>query len=141
MRHDEREYTIGEVADMVGLATSALRYYERRGLIHADRRVGGQRRYGEVAVRRLVFVQMLQDSGLPLDAIHTVLYSGDNETWKGIARAQLEQLDAEIARLTRAREQLDGALLCRYDHPLDDCWIMNEEITRRLEAVERPGVS
>lgn len=123
---------IGAVADLLGVATSTLRYYERRGLVVADARAGGQRRYAQPTVRRLVFIQMLQDAGLSLDEIEGVLHAGDNAAWKEIARQRLAQLDAELARLRRSRELLTGALLCRYDHPLDQCRIMNSEINRRL---------
>jgi DNA-binding transcriptional MerR regulator len=124
--------TIGEVAAQVGVATSALRYYERRGLVSADARVSGQRRYERSTVRRLAFVQMLQDAGLSLDEIQGVLGAGDNAAWKAIARRRLDQLDEELARLQHARELLAAALLCRFDHPLDECRIMNDEIDRRL---------
>lgn len=131
---DEPHKTIGQVAALLDVATSTLRYYERRGLVVADQRVSGQRRYGPATVRRLVFVQMLQEGGLSLDEIDAVLHSGDNATWKGLAADRMVELDAEIARLTHARELLEAALLCRFDHPLDDCAIMNDEIDRRLMA-------
>ncbi|MEZ5411498.1 MAG: MerR family transcriptional regulator [Acidimicrobiales bacterium] len=124
--------TIGAVAERLGVATSTLRYYERRGLVTADTRVGGQRRYAPSTVRRLVFIQMLQDAGLSLDEIEGVLDADDNASWKEIARQRLTQLDEELARLRHARQLLTGALLCRYDHPLDECRIMNSEINRRL---------
>ncbi len=123
---------IGAVADQIGVATSTLRYYERRGLATADARVSGQRRYRPATVRRLVFVQMLQDAGLSLDDIEGVLDADDNASWKVIARDRLAQLDDDIARLTHSRELLAAALLCRFDHPLDECRIMNAEIDRRL---------
>src|ERR1700730_15841333 len=69
----DRLLTIGEVGALVGLATSAIRYYERRGLVQADARVSGQRRYRPETVRQLVVIGMLQDAGLDLDAIHGVL--------------------------------------------------------------------
>ena len=123
---------IGAVAAQVDVATSTLRYYERRGLVVADSRASGQRRYGPATVRRLVFVQMLQDAGLSLDEIQGVLDADDNASWKAIARERLTRLDEEIAQLQHARELLDGALLCRFDHPLDECRVMNDEIERRL---------
>lgn len=125
---------IGEVADMLGVATSALRYYERRRLVVADARSSGQRRYGPATVRRLVFVQMLQDAELSLDDIQGILDADDNASWKGIARQRLTQLDEEIVRLQHSRELLAAALLCRFDHPLDECQIMNREIDRRLAS-------
>lgn len=137
----DAQLPIGAVAALVDVATSTLRYYERRGLVVADARESGQRRYGPATVRRLVFVQMLQDAGLSLDEIHGVLDADDNASWKAIARERLAQLDEEIARLGDARRLLDGALLCRFDHPLDECRIMNDEIDRRLDptsdAIER----
>ena len=123
---------IGEVAGIVGVASSALRYYERRGLVTPDGRVSGQRRYAPATVRRVVFVQMLQDAGLSLDGIQGVLEADDNAAWKDIARQRLAQLDDEITKLQHSRELLAAALLCRFDHPLDECKIMNAEIDRRL---------
>ncbi len=99
----------------------------------ADARVSGQRRYEWPTVRRLVFVQMLQDSGLSLDEIAGVLSADDNAAWKGIARQRLGQLEAEIERLGHARDVLSAALLCRFDHPLDECKVMNAEIDCRID--------
>ncbi len=124
--------TIGEMAHRAGVATSALRYYERRGLLVADERRSGQRRYRDDALRRLVFIGMLQDAGLSLDDIAGILEAPDAATWKGIARTRLAVLDDEIGRLQQARAYLSGALLCRYDHPATDCRIMGAEIDRRL---------
>jgi MerR family redox-sensitive transcriptional activator SoxR len=125
--------TIGEVAEQAGVSTSAIRFYERRGLLTADARRSGQRRYKAETLRRLVFIGMLQDGGLALDEIAGILAAPDVHTWKAIARERLELLDAEIAQLQRAREYLAGALLCRYDHPATDCKIMRAEIDRRLD--------
>jgi DNA-binding transcriptional MerR regulator len=124
--------TIGEMAGRAGVATSALRYYERRGLLVADERQSGQRRYRDDTLRRLVFIGMLQDAGLSLDDIAGILDAPDVGTWKAIAKTRLEVLDDEIERLQLARAYLRGALLCRYDHPATDCKIMGAEIDRRL---------
>ena len=127
------ELTIGDAAAVVGAATSTLRYYERRGLVVADRRESGQRRYRPATVRRLVFVQMLQDAGLSLDDIQGILDAADADDWKLIARERFDQLCDDIERLERARDLLAASLYCRYDHPLEECQIMNREIDRRLE--------
>jgi len=116
------------------VATSAVRYYERRGLLAPDARVSGQRRYGVGALRRLVFIGMLQDAGLSLDDIDGVLHAATVADWKAIAAERLGVLSEEIERLQRARQYLEGALLCRYDHPLTDCKIMGSEIDGRLAA-------
>jgi DNA-binding transcriptional MerR regulator len=129
---EDETLTIGEVAGRAGIATSAVRYYERRGLLLADERRSGQRRYREGTLRRLVFIGMLADAGLSLDEIAEILEAPDVVGWKAIARTRLEVLDEEIERLQQAREYLRGALLCRYDHPATDCKIMGAEIDRRL---------
>ena len=129
---DAAPLTIGAVAERAGIATSAVRYYERRGLLVADERRSGQRRYHESTLRRLVFIGMLQDAGLSLDEIAGILEASDVESWKAIAAARLEVLDEEIERLQQAREYLRGALLCRFDHPATECRIMGMEIDRRL---------
>ena len=126
------DLAIGELADRVGVATSTLRYYERRGLLPADERRSGQRRYTEQSLRRLVFIGMLQDAGLSLDDITGVLEAADVREWKAIAAERLTVLDQEIERLQLAREYLRGALLCRFDHPATDCKVMGAEIDRRL---------
>ena len=131
---DAAHLTIGEVADRAGVATSAVRYYERRGLLSPDDRVSGQRRYRHDTLRRLVFIGMLQDAGLSLDEIEGILTADTVEEWKAIASARLAVLDDEIRALEHARSYLEGSLLCRFDHPATDCRIMGAEIDRRLGA-------
>lgn len=126
---------IGEVARRAGIATSAIRYYERLGLIEPPARLGGRRAYSPAGLRRLVFIGMLQDAGLSLDDIGGILRAHDVAEWKAIATERLGHLDAEIARLQQAREYLAGALLCRYDHPATDCRVMGTEIDRRLAEI------
>ena len=77
--------TIGQVAARAGVATSAVRYYERRGLLVADARQSGQRRYTPATLRRLVFIGMLQDAGLALDEIAGILDAPTVADWKAIA--------------------------------------------------------
>jgi MerR family redox-sensitive transcriptional activator SoxR len=131
---DEALMTIGEVARRAGIATSAVRYYERIGLLAPDARRSGQRRYRTETLRRLVFIGMLQDAGLRLDEIAGILGAKSVVEWKAIASHRVLELDAEIERLQLAREYLKGALLCRYDHPATECQITGMEIDRRLAA-------
>jgi MerR family copper efflux transcriptional regulator len=124
--------SIGEIARRAGVATSTVRYDERRGLLRPDGRVSGQRRYRPETLRRLVFIGMLQDAGLSLDDIDGIVNASDLTEWKAIARSRLDALNSQIDRLTTARAYLEGALLCRYNHPLTECRIMGTEIDRRL---------
>jgi DNA-binding transcriptional MerR regulator len=133
---DDTMLSIGEVARRAGVATSTVRFYERRGLLTADARRSGQRRYQDESLRRLVFIGMMQDAGLSLDDIAGVLDAAHVTDWKAIAGRRLAVLDAEITRLQQARDYLEGALLCRYDHPATECRIMGAEIDRRLAPAE-----
>jgi len=128
----QRLLTIGEVAERAHVTTSTIRYYERRGLLVADARESGQRRYQPETLRRLVFIGMLQDAGLALEDVAGILNAAHVGEWKTIAARRLEILDEQIARLNQARAYLAGALWCRYDHPATDCKIMGAEIDRRL---------
>ena len=112
------ELTIGEMSERTGVASSALRYYEREGLIHASRSDGGQRRYARETIRRVSFVRIAQQVGLSLDDIRTALASlPDNRTpsqrdWHRLSTAWRPRLDAQIAMLERLRERLDGCIGC-----------------------------
>jgi MerR family transcriptional regulator, copper efflux regulator len=124
--------SIGEVARQARVATSTIRYYERRGLLSADSRESGQRRYRIETLRRLVFIGMMQDIGLVLDEVQGILDSATAAEWKPIAGDRLAVLDQQIAHLQLARELLAGALNCRFDHPATECAVMGAEIDRRI---------
>ncbi len=124
--------TIGEVARRARVATSTIRYYERRGLLSADARQSGQRRYETGTLRRLVFIGMMQDIGLTLDEVDGILRAATAAEWKAIAGQRLAVLDEQIAQLQYARELLAAALWCKDDHPATDGAIMGAEIDRRL---------
>jgi MerR family redox-sensitive transcriptional activator SoxR len=126
--------TIGEVARRAGVPTSTVRYYERRGLLDADARQSGQRRYTERSLRLLVFIRMLQHAGLSLEDVAGVLGASSVAEWKDIVAHRLETLDEEIRELEHARDVLTGTLLCRFDHPATDCRVMGAEIDRRLAS-------
>ncbi len=124
--------TIGEMARRAHVATSTIRYYERRGLLSADARQSGQRRYRTGTLRRLVFIGMMQDIGLTLDEVHGILNAATAAEWKPIASQRLVALDEQIAALQHARGLLAATLWCKYDHPATDCQVMGAEIDRRL---------
>jgi MerR family redox-sensitive transcriptional activator SoxR len=110
--------TIGEVAARAGVATSALRFYERERLIHARRSAGGQRRYAREVLRRIAFIRVSQHVGLSLEEIRTALASlPDSRTptkadWAKLSRAWRPRLDREIDRLVRLRDQLTSCIGC-----------------------------
>ncbi|HET7014310.1 MAG TPA: MerR family transcriptional regulator [Streptosporangiaceae bacterium] len=125
--------TIGEVARRAKVATSTIRYYERRRLLSADARQSGQRRYRPQTLRRLIFIGMMQDTGLTLDEVHAILNAASAAEWKPIAAQRLTALDDQITQLQHSRDLLAATLCCRFDHPATDCNIMAAEIDRRLD--------
>ena len=110
--------TISETANRSGFSTSALRYYEREGLISATRTSGGQRRYERHELRRLAFIAAARHLGLTLGEIRdslSMLPEGRNPTradWTRISRSWRRRLDEEIAALESLRDGLDGCIGC-----------------------------
>ncbi len=110
--------TVGDVADRVGLAPSAVRYYDERGLIRSVRTTGGQRRFGRDTIRRLAFISAAQQVGKTLDQIADALETLPDERtpthddWAAIATSWRPGLDEQIARLEALRDKLDGCIGC-----------------------------
>jgi MerR family redox-sensitive transcriptional activator SoxR len=110
--------TIGQVADRANAAPSALRFYEREGLISSARSDGGQRRYHRDVLRRLAFIRAAQRVGLSLDEIREALSTlPDNRTptaadWRQLSRSWRPLLDRRIAELQRVRDKLDTCIGC-----------------------------
>jgi len=74
--------TIGQLAERSGVATSALRYYESRGLIASERTAGNQRRYRQAMLRRVAFIRSAQRVGLTLDEVEEALATLVEVTFK-----------------------------------------------------------
>jgi MerR family transcriptional regulator, redox-sensitive transcriptional activator SoxR len=114
----EPELTIGAVSERTGVATSALRFYEAEGLIHASRSPGGQRRYPRDTLRRVSFIRVAQQVGLTLDEIRTALHelperrTPTEKDWQRLSASWRPRLDAQIAMLERLRDRLDGCIGC-----------------------------
>ena len=109
---------IGQLARRTGVAVSALRFYEDKGLLHPLRTGGNQRRYLRGDIRRVSFILIAQKLGLGLAEIEAQLATlpdGRNPTvadWQKISRAMRAQIDAKINLLTRTRNQLDQCIGC-----------------------------
>lgn len=112
------ELSIGEFSARSGVARSALRFYETKGLLHSERSPGGQRRYHRDELRRVSFVLAAQRVGLSLDEIATALRSlPDNRVptrsdWARLSRSWRPRLDDQIAMLERLRDRLAGCIGC-----------------------------
>jgi len=109
---------IGELARRTGLAVSAIRYYEARGLVQAMRTMGNQRRFLRSDIRRLSFILIAQRLGLSLERIETALATLPQgrtpslSDWQGISRSLRAEIDAKIQLLTRTRAKLDECIGC-----------------------------
>ena len=110
--------TVSDVAERSGFAPSALRFYERRGLIHAERTEGNQRRYDRAVLRRLAFIAAARHVGLTLEEVREsldLLPDGRTPTkadWTRISRRWRARLDAEIAALESLRDGLTSCIGC-----------------------------
>ena len=121
---------IGAIARRAGLATSAIRYYERQGLLPQARRQNGQRSYGEDVLVRLAVIQGATASGFTLKEIKN-LFAGRpySARLRRLAAEKIDELDRAIARSRTMQGLLKKALRCR-------CLTI-EECGRRMLAARR----
>jgi DNA-binding transcriptional MerR regulator len=105
---------IGELARRTGVATSALRYYERIGLMPPAARVGRRRRYTASSAERVALIRLYQDAGFTLEEIGRMLAarSQGRRGWGDVAERKIAELDARIADAQRAKRLIEHALNC-----------------------------
>lgn len=113
--------TIGLVAARYGVPATTLRYWEQIGVLPAQRRASGQRRYDRDAIRRIKFVRMAQQAGLALDDIRTILAghvdaSPTFSDWASVAKNQLTAIDHRMADLARLKTTIEECLTCGCQH-------------------------
>ena len=112
------ELTIGELSARSGVAASALRFYERKGLIASTRTDGNQRRYPGVTLRRVALVQAGKTAGIPLERIRTALdtlpdgRSPTKRDWERLSRSWGAELDSRIQTLEAIRGRLTTCIGC-----------------------------
>jgi len=110
--------SIGEVARRSGVATSALRFYESRGLIQSLRVSGNHRRYHRAMLRRISIIRVAQTLGLSLQEISTAFdklprdRSPNKRDWARLSASWGKRLDQRIADLQNLRERLSGCIGC-----------------------------
>ncbi|WP_402463129.1 redox-sensitive transcriptional activator SoxR [Isoptericola aurantiacus] len=128
----ERYLTIGEVARRSGVAPSALRFYEQRGLIEAQRTGGNQRRYERTVLRRVAFVRTASRLGLTLEQIAAALATLPDartptaEDWRRLSQSWRGLLDERISVLERLRDDLEDCIGCGC-LSLERCTLQNPE--------------
>jgi MerR family transcriptional regulator, redox-sensitive transcriptional activator SoxR len=112
------ELSIGELSARSGVSQSALRFYEREGLIEAWRTEGNQRRYPGVTLRRVALIQAGKAAGIPLERIRAaldMLPEGRQPTkhdWERLSSSWRRELDERIATLEAIRGRLTTCIGC-----------------------------
>ena len=123
--------TIGEVARRVGLNTSAIRYYESRGVLPRPDRESGRRRYTEETVQRLHVIDVAKRAGFSLDEAALLLATADegeplSEPLRRLATRKLPDIEALIVRAEAMRDWLTSATACNCK-TLDVCALFDDE--------------
>jgi MerR family redox-sensitive transcriptional activator SoxR len=112
------ELSIGELSTRSGVSQSALRFYEREGLITAWRTDGNQRRYPGVTLRRVALIQAGKTAGIPLERIRAALDTLPDDRqptkhdWERLSSSWRQELDERIATLEAIRGRLTTCIGC-----------------------------
>jgi MerR family redox-sensitive transcriptional activator SoxR len=138
---EEGTLTIGEVARRVGLNASAIRYYERVGVLPQAERSSGQRRYTSETVQRLHVIDVAKRAGFSLDEAKLLLATTDDgdpsyAQLRQLAQRKLPEVDALIARAQAMREWLSTASGCNCE-TLDVCALFEDR--RNATDDSEPG--
>ena len=126
------ELSIGEVSARSGVAPSALRFYERQGLITSTRTDGNQRRYDRAVLRRIAFVQAGRAAGVPLSEVREALdglptrRTPSREDWERLSSRWRDDLDARIETLQALRDRLTTCIGCGC-LSIDQCDLLNPD--------------
>lgn len=128
------QFSTGEAAARAGVASSALRYWERQGLV-APARHGGQRRYGRAEMRRIALLKLAGTLGFRLTAAATVLDASPRQR-RDAAEEEIQRLDDLIENARGARELLASARDCPESHQASECPSMQGALDLLLDGVD-----
>jgi MerR family transcriptional regulator, redox-sensitive transcriptional activator SoxR len=126
------DLSIGELAARSGVARSALRFYEARGLIHPERTTGNQRRYPRGTLRRVALIQAGRAAGIPLAEIRVALdglpatRTPTRRDWERLSRSWRSDIDRRIATLEAVRNRLTTCIGCGC-LSIDRCTLLNPD--------------
>lgn len=127
--------SITEVVEATGLQSSALRYYEREGLIKPVGRAGGRRQYEVAVLQLLAVIAMLQEAGFTISEISQLVNQRSRQGWRTLAEEKLQEINAHLDRVQAARELLGAALECECSS-LEACDLMAARRGRHNKAVQ-----
>jgi DNA-binding transcriptional MerR regulator len=137
---DAELLSIGDLARRVGAAPSALRYWERAGLLAPVTRIGDRRRYAAAAVDRVGLIRLCQDAGFGIGEIRVLLDRDPEgrEAWRTYAATKLAEVREEIARLESAATVLEHTLACPAPS-LADCQTFAKLVQHRATGAPLPA--
>lgn len=153
--HKTDMLTVGEVARRSGFAASAVRYYDRLGLISSVRTAGDQRRYTRGVLRRLAFIRAARNVGLTLDEVAeslSLLPKGRTPTkadWAKLSAGWRERLTEQIQSLETLRDSLDQCIgcgclslrACAFSNPDDGLSALGPGATMLPRRLREPGTT
>lgn len=118
--------TISEVAQQVGLQASAIRYYERIGILLPAQRSSGQRRYDATVLYRLAVIQQARQTGFTLEEIRELFFgfregAPASQRWQKLSRRKLAELEELTKQIRTMRHLLEKMMDCCQCETLDQC--------------------
>jgi len=133
--------SISDVARQMRLRPSAIRYYEKLGILPAPERIGGKRRYDRTVLYRLAVIQRAREAGFALHEIRTLFFGFQEGTraqarWRRLADRKLAELNAlagQIRSMRRLLQRLKANCRCK---TLETCG--KAILQRGVSKVERP---
>ena len=146
MKPSSHTLTIGEVAARSGVATSALRFYEEKGLISSERTSGNQRRYRQAVLRRIAVIRAAQTIGVSLREVRSALEklpdgrTPNKSDWTRLSRGWRDQLEERIEALEKLKGNLTGCIGCGC-LSLRSCSLFNrdDEMASRVDGSSLMG--
>lgn len=129
------DFSIGEIANQVGIAPSAIRYYEEIGLLPPARRVSGKRRYDEGILQKLGIILMAKSAGLTIEEIQMLLHEFPEDTppsarWEVLATKKITELNQRMAQIQQMKALLEKTLECECP-TMDDC-VVDDALLKTL---------
>ena len=129
---------ITDLAARTGVAPSALRFYERRGLLRPVGRAGGKRAYSPFAQAQVAVIDLLKQAGFTLSEISSIVDADGrvDPDWREIARAKLAELEEQIAFATRAKAVIEHSIACPHPTP-DRCPVFVGHVAAHMDAMQQ----
>jgi MerR family redox-sensitive transcriptional activator SoxR len=144
------ELLISEVAQQIGLKASAIRYYERIGILPPARRTSGQRRYDSTVLYRLAVVQRARQMGFSLDEIRRLFFGfrknvTASDRWRKLSERKLADLESLATQIKEMQRLLESMMEHCHCDALDQCGkgIFQKRCAGELQAApsRRRGLS